>query len=165
MRPVTVAIADSDPKRRAEYENSLRGELGGALLTSVDSGNEASNDALFSERRRKSRRNTTPGEEEVFRIKRLKPRVLLINLDLEADEDCSMLVSIRRACPEALLVMLAGDSAREDQILHALEIGIRGYLDQKTARSQIAKVVQVIDSGEAWVPRKMLDKVMRRLVR
>lgn len=164
MRPVTVAIADSDCKRRAEYENSLRSELGGALLTSVKSSSEASNDSLFADRRRKARANVTAGEDEVFRIRRLKPRVLLINMDLDADEDCAMLVSIRRACPEALLVLLADDSAQEDQILQALEIGIRGYLSRKATKSQILKAIQVVDDGEAWVPRKMLDKVMRRVV-
>ncbi len=161
MRPVTVAIADSDCKRRAEYENSLRSELGSALLTSV--GNEASNDALFVDRRRKLRSGDRAGENEVFRIGRLKPRVLLINLNLDADEDCAMLVSMRRACPDALVLLLADDSAQEDRILQAMEIGIRGYLNQKTVKSQIMKAIHVVDRGEAWVPRKMLDKIMQRV--
>ncbi|TXT21773.1 MAG: response regulator receiver [Gallionellaceae bacterium] len=164
MRPVTVAIADSNCKRRAEYENSLRGDLGSALLTSVASSSEASNDALFADRRYRSRSNVTAGEDEVFRISRLKPRVLLISLDLGADEDCAMLVSIRRACPEALMVLLADDSVQEDRILEAMEIGVRGYLSPKAAKALILKAIQVVDSGEAWVPRKMLDKIMRCVV-
>lgn len=163
MRPVTVAIADSDCKRRVEYENSLRNELGSALLTSVTPSNEASNDALFGDRRRKSRSGDRASENEVFRIGRLKPRVLLINLNLDADEDCAMLVSMRRACPDALMLLLADDSAREERILQAMEIGIRGYLNQKTIKSQITKAIQVVDRGEAWVPRKMLDKIMQRV--
>lgn len=164
MQPVTVAIVDSDVKRRAKYEDSLRGELGCALLTSVTPRQEASNDDLFADRRRKSRSNVTAGEEEVYRIGRLKPRVLLINLDLNADEDCAMLVSMRRACPEALMVLLADDSAQEDHILQAMEIGVRGYLNQKATKSQLLKAIQVVDSGEAWVPRVMLDKIMRRVL-
>jgi CheY-like chemotaxis protein len=164
MQPVTVAIADSDLKRRAKFEDSLRSDLGSALLTSVTPGNEASNDALFADRRGKMRTNVTTSEDEVFRIRRLKPRVLLLNLDLGADEDCAMLVSIRRACPEALMVLLADDSAQEDQILQALEIGVRGYLNHKAAKSQILKAIQVVDSGEAWVPRNMLDKIMGRVL-
>ena len=163
MQPVTVAIADSDCKRRAEYENSLRNELGGALLTSVSLGNEASNDALFGDRRRKSRSGDRAGENEVFRIGRLNPRVLLLNLNLDTDEDCAMLVSMRRACPDALVLLLADDSAQEDRILQAMEIGVRGYLNQKAVKSQIMKAIQVVDRGEAWVPRKMLDKIMQRV--
>lgn len=164
MRPVTVAIADSNCKRRAEYEDSLRSDLGSALLTSVTPSSEASNDALFANRRNKSRSNVTAGEDEVFRIRRLKPRVLLVNLDLGAEEDCAMLVSIRRACPDALMVLLADDTTEEDSILEAMEIGVRGYLSKKAAKAQILKAIQVVDSGEAWVPRRMLDKIMRCVV-
>lgn len=164
MHPVTVAIADPDPDRRKKYERSLRGELGSSLLTNVVSSSEASNDAVFKTHRSKPRTSATASEDEVLRITRLKPRVLLINMNLFSDEDCAMLLSMRRECPETLMVLLTGDSVQENMILQALEIGVRGYLNPETMRSHLLKAIQVIDRGEAWVPRKMLDKIMDRVM-
>lgn len=160
MQPVTVAIAGVDRDRRTQYERFLQGELGIRLLTNTTSSNEASNGHAFVERRHKSRADISESEDEVARIKRLKPLVLLVNLNLCDDADYALLLSLRRECPEALMVLLADDSISEDRILKVLEIGAQGYLKHETVQLHLSKAIQVVGCGEAWVPRKMLGKIM-----
>lgn len=164
VQPVTVAIADVDHGRRAGYERFLQDEPGITLLTNVATGNEAGNDAEFVDRRLKPRTNVTASEDEVARIKRLKPLVLLVNLDMCANEDYDLLMSLRRECPEMLVVLLANDSVDESKIIQAMKTGARGYLQYQTANLNLTKAIQVVARGEAWVPRKMVGDIMDNIL-
>jgi DNA-binding NarL/FixJ family response regulator len=164
MQPVTVAIADTDRDRRARYERFLQGEHGIRLLTNATSSVEASNDREFVNRRLKPRTNVAPSDDEVARIKRLKPLVLLVNLNLFDDEDYTLLLSLRRECPEALIIMLADDSVQENKIIQALEIGARSYLKYETVQIHLSRAIQAVGHGEAWVPRKMLGEIMNHML-
>ena len=163
MQPVTVAVADADSDRRARYEHSLRDELGVVLLTNVAS----SNDSTLVSRRAKSRAHISATENEVARVKRLKPRVLLVDSNLCSGEDMTMLVSLRRECHETLVVLLVADesSISEEMIIQAMGAGARGYLSRETAQRNLSRVAQVVERGEIWVPRKMLCKIMDRVLR
>lgn len=160
IQPVTVAIADTDRDRRAGYERLLQSEIGITLLTNVTSSNEVSNDHAFVNRRLNPRTNVTASEDEVARIKRLKPLVLLVNLNLCTDDDYALLRSLRRECPWAKMVLLTNDSIHESQIIQALEIGARGYLKYETVQLHLSMAIRVVGRGEAWVPRKMLGNIM-----
>jgi DNA-binding NarL/FixJ family response regulator len=164
MQPVTVAIADVDHGRRATYEHILQDEPGITLLANVASSHESSKVLRLVDRRIKPRVNVSPSENEVARIKRLKPMVLLVNLDMCADEDYALLLSLRCECPETIVVLLADDSVQEGKIMQALKIGARGYLKSKTAQSHLSKAIQVVSRGEAWVSRKMVGNIMEHVL-
>lgn len=161
MQQITVAIADEDGGRCAKFEHSLQGEQGIKVLT-----NDITNEGNMTKNRRlKPRTNITVIEDVVARIRRLNPRILLANLKQCTDADCAMLVSLRRECPETLVVLLADESVQqEDQVMQALAKGARGYLDIEADVIHVAKAVHVIDRGEAWVPRQMLGKVMDQVM-
>lgn len=156
MQPITVAIADTDHARQTRVEHSLRGEQGIKILTNVTS----STSDITRERRLKSRSNISPIENFVARVRRLSPRVLLANLEECLEADCAMLVSLRRECPDTVVLLLADEAAREEQIIKALANGARGCLGRGMPLDYFSKAVHVVDRGEAWVPRKMLGKIM-----
>lgn len=156
MQPITVAIADADRERQTKFEHSLQSEQGIRVLTNVAS----SKNDMASNRRHKPRTSISVIEDAVARVRRLNPRVLLANLNQCMDADCAMLVSLRRECPETLVVLLADEAVREDQIIQALASGARGCLSGESALSSLSKAVHVVDRGEAWVPRRMLGKIM-----
>lgn len=157
MQPITVAIADEDAGRRARFEHSLQSEQDIKVLTNVST----SELGVTRNRRRKPRTNITAIEDVVARTRRLNPRILLASLKQCTEENGAMLVSLRHECPETLVVLLADESAKqEEQIMQALARGARGYLNLEADQILISKAVQVIDRGEAWVPRKMLGKIM-----
>lgn len=156
MQPIAVAIADPDRGRQTKFEHSLQAEQGIRVLTNV-----ASNEGdMASNRRLKPRTSISSIEEAVARVRRLNPRVLLANLNQCLDADCAMLVSLRRECPETLVVLLADETVREDQVMQALASGARGCLSGESAPPYLSKVVHAVDRGEAWVPRRMLGKIM-----
>jgi len=161
---VTVAIADTDRDRRAEYERFLQDKHGITLLRNVASSNEVSSGRAYVDRRLKPRSDVSTSEEEVARIKRLKPLVLLLNLNLCADEDYALLLSLRYECPEVLMILLADDSVHDNQIIKALEIGARSYLKYETFQHHLSRAIQAVGRGEAWVPRKMLGEIMDHIL-
>lgn len=161
MQAITVAITDEDGGRRAKFERSLQGEQGIEVLANTKTGESD----MTGERRLIPRAGITAIEDVVARVRRLNPRILLANLKQCTDADCAMLVSLRRECPGTLVVLLADESAQqEDQVMRALAKGARGYLNIEADPAHISKAVHVIDRGEAWVPRKMLGKIMDQVL-
>ena len=116
MQPITVAIADTDRGRQTKFEHSLQGEEGIRVLTNVAS----SEGDVVNNRRLKPRTSISASEDAVARVRRLNPRVLLANLNQCMDKDCAMLLSLRRECPETLVVLLSEETVREDQVIQAL---------------------------------------------
>lgn len=160
MQTVTVAIADTDPGRRAKLEQSLQGGQGIKLLTNVmPDGIDVS-----VERRLESHANTTSIEEAVARISQLKPRILFINFDQSTEGDFALLGALRRECPETLVVLLTDKSAQDELILQALANGARGCLNHEADPFYFLKAVRVVDQGEIWVTRKMLGKIMDKVL-
>jgi len=161
MQSITVAVVDDDEGRRAKSERYLQSELGIMVLRNV----ATSKDEVTVDRRRAQRDNITPIDNVVASVRRLKPRVLLANLKQCTDEDCAMLVSLRRECPGTLVVMLVDASAsQEQQVIQALAYGAKGYLNIEEDLPRLSKAVHVIDRGETWVPRKMLDRMMDQVL-
>ncbi|MGO8754714.1 MAG: DNA-binding response regulator [Gallionellaceae bacterium] len=162
MQPIAVAISDENVGRRAKLENLLHGEPGIKILTNVKS-NE--ND-MSKDRRLIPRANITVVEDRVARVRRLNPRILFADISQCIDADYAMLESLRRECPQTLVVLLADESdQQEDQLIRALASGARGYLDVKAEKFNLdlSKAAHVVDRGEAWVPRKMLGRIMNEV--
>ena len=116
---------------------------------------------MLKDRRLTPRTNITAAEDMVAKVRRLSPRVLFANIKQCLDADCALLVSLRRECPQTLVVLIGDDSdQQEDQVIQALESGARGYLSTEADLFHFSKAVHVIDRGEVWVPRKMIGKIM-----
>lgn len=159
MQMVTVAIADTDPGRRAKLEQSLQGGQGIKLLTNVMPDGDVSVD-----RQLESHADMTSIEEVVARISQLKPRILFINFDQSTEGDFALLGALQRECPETLVVLLTDKSAQDEQILQALANGARGCLNHEADPFYFLKAVRVVDQGEIWVTRKMLGKIMDKVL-
>ena len=122
MQMVTVAIADTDSRRREKLEQSLQGEQDIKVLTNVMY-------EISGECRLKPA-DIAEIEGVITRIGRLKPRILFVNLD-ESTEGGALLGALHREYPETLVVLLTDKSAKEEEIMQALANGARGYLDHE----------------------------------
>lgn len=161
MQMITVVIADEDVERRAKFEKSLQGEEDILVLKNATT----SEGERTIDRRLNPRKCISAIDNVVAMMRRLNPRILLANLKQCIDEDCAMLVSLRRECPETLVVLLADESVQqEDRVMLALASGARGYLSPEADSHHLLKAVHVIDRGEPWVPRKMLGKIMDQVL-
>ena len=164
MEAVTVAIADVDRERRAGYERLLQGQHGITLLTNVGTSEEFDRNHVSLNSQLKARAYVAAFNDEITRIKRLKPAVMIVNLSLSEDDDHALLLTLRSECPEVHIVLLADDAMHESKIIQALEIGARGFLKYETVELHLSKAVKVVGRGEAWVPRKMLGNIMDRVL-
>ncbi|MEO7558693.1 MAG: DNA-binding response regulator [Nitrosospira sp.] len=160
MQTVTVAIADTDPGRRAKLEQSLQGGQGIKLLKNII----LDESDAPAEHQLESHAGMTSVEEVVARISQLNPRILFINFDQSTEGDFALLGALQRECPETLVVLLTDKSAQDEQILQALANGARGCLNHEADPLYFLKAVRVVDQGEIWVTRKMLGKILDKVL-
>ena len=142
MQPITVAIADRDSAGRAVCERLLRHEQGVLVVA-----------------------QTATSEDIVATVVRLKPRILVCSLNLCVDADCSLLLALRQECPATLVILLADDPVRDDRVMQALVSDVRGYLTHESVQQQLSKAVHGVDQGEAWLPCKLLGRILDRILR
>ncbi len=141
MAPITVVIADRRKAGRAACRRLLRLEKG----IRVAGGARSRQGALAA-------------------AARLKPRILLLALTLTPRDGVAVLPALRRKSPRSRVILLTR-RASEARILDALSPGVWGYLDARALETFLAKAVRKVDAGEAWVPRKMVARVVDRLAR
>lgn len=102
--------------------------------------------------------------EAVIAVANLMPRILLLDLSLSRRNGVALITVLRERSLRSKVILLVQRSS-EAQILEALSRGAQGYLETRMLPTFLAKAVRAVDAGEAWVPRKMVAKVVDRLAR
>ncbi|MBI3006939.1 MAG: response regulator transcription factor [candidate division NC10 bacterium] len=139
MTPITVVIADREKASRAACLRLLRPEKGIRVVGEARSGLEA------------------------IAAAKLKPRILLLDVHMAAGNGVALLRILRQKSPRTKVILLTR-RASQARILDVLAHGARGYLDKKAFRTfLLPKAVRLVDAGQAWVPRKMVAKILDRL--
>jgi len=141
MPPITVVIADGDRTSRALSINTLKAEKGISVVGLARNGLEA-----------------------LMAAAGLKPRILLLNSNLFKGKRENLLRALRQESPRTKTILLTR-GASEAPILAALSNGARGYLKETAITTFLPKAVRQVEAGEAWVPRKMVGKIVDRLAR
>jgi DNA-binding NarL/FixJ family response regulator len=139
MAPITVAIAHRDKATRAACLRLLQPEKGIRVVGEVRSGLEV-----------------------LTAITRHKPHILLLDLNLAKVKGIALIRALRQKSPRTKIILITRRSP-QSRILEALSHGARGYLEEKAMTTFLAKAVSCVDAGEAWVPRKMVAKIIDRL--
>ena len=137
--PITVVIAERQRSDRDACLRLLEGESGIHVV------GEAKN-----------------GLEAITSTGRLRPRVLLLDLALTRTQGSPLIPALRQKSPQTKVILLT-DGASEARTLEGLAHGARGYLDKALLTTFLPRCVRVVDAGEAWVPRKMVARIMDRL--
>ena len=104
------------------------------------------------------------GLDAVIAAERLKPSIMLLDLGLVDGDSTPLLPVIRRKSPRTRVLLLS-DSVPDSMTLDGLSHGARGYLDKATLSTYLSRAVRAVNAGEAWVPRKMVAKIIDRLAR
>lgn len=141
-QPITVTIADCNRARRVACERLLRDQQDISVVAQA-----------------------ATSEDVVATVLDLKPRVVVSDVALAADCDHSLLLTLRRECPATRVILLLGSTIKEERLMLALASGSVGFLTREAIRYQLPQAVRRIDRGEAWVPRKMLGRILDRLVK
>ena len=141
MPPITVVIADNKKSGRAACLNVLQHEKGIQVVGEAGSGLEA-----------------------IATAARLKPRILLFHLNMFKGKKINLLRALRQKSPRTKVILLTR-RVSEKPILEELSHGARGYLKESAVSTFLPKAVRMVEAGEAWVPRKMVAKIIDRLAR
>ena len=139
MPGVSVLIASGAGTRRALCRRLLRRERGIRVAGEAGSGLEV-----------------------IAAAGRLQPHVLL--LDVSLFRGLLLLQAIRGRSPRTRVILLTR-RASQVRILAALSCGARGSLEMRLLRRFLAKAVRVVAANEAWVPRKMVARILDHLAR
>src|SRR5262245_10105100 len=141
MAPISVVITERRKAGRATCRSLLEPEKGIRVVGEARSGVEA-----------------------VATVAKLKPSVLLLDASLFEGDAASVLPLIRRTSPRTRVLLLT-DHARPARTLETLAHGARGYLEKATLETYLPRAVRVVGAGQAWVPRRMVARIMDRLAR
>ncbi len=141
MAPITVVIA-AEARERALCRSLLDPEEGIAVAGEARAGLGA-----------------------LHAVARLRPRVLLLDFKRPRLDVLAALPRIRLQSPRTKVILLTTRRASNALILEALKRGARGYMDRTAVRTFLPKAVRVVDAGEAWVPRRMVSRILDGLMR
>jgi len=102
------------------------------------------------------------GHEAVSATARLKPRVVLLDLQLSSEFGASLISVLRRKSARTRVILLVG-RASEERILEAFSHGAVGCVEKKHIARLLPKALEAVASGEAWMSRTLIPKIVDRL--
>jgi DNA-binding NarL/FixJ family response regulator len=88
-----------------------------------------------------------------------KPSIVFLDLDLPEFDRTTHVQRLLSASPFTRIVAFS-DDYDEDEALRGLKAGIRGYMHRETDRGLLKKVVEVVQKGEIWVSREMVNRLV-----
>jgi len=136
---VNILIADSDKKARNAAARVIHSMRGMRIVGEAQSGLEA-----------------------VSATARLKPRVVLLDLNLSSEFGASIVSVLRRKSARTRVILLVG-RAPESRIMEALSHGAVGCVNKKDLERFLPEALVAVSSGEAWMSRRLIPKIMDRL--
>ena len=136
---VSILIADSDKASRAAATRAIQSLRGMRVVGEAGTGIEA-----------------------VSMTGKLKPRVVLLDLNLSSEFGASLISVLRRKSSRTRVILLVGQ-APENRILEALSHGAVGCVSKKNIGRFLPEALEAVAAGEAWMSRTLIPKIMDRL--
>jgi DNA-binding NarL/FixJ family response regulator len=136
---VSILIADSDKASRAAATRAIQSLRGMRVVGEARTGIEA-----------------------VSMTGKLKPRVVLLDLNLSSEFGASLISVLRRKSSRTRVILLVGQ-APENRILEALSHGAVGCVSKRNIARFLPEALEAVAAGEAWMSRTLIPKIMDRL--
>lgn len=102
------------------------------------------------------------GEQAIAEARRLRPRVILMDLRLPGLGGVAAIRTILAEQPETAVVVLTGSDV-EDEVLAAVEEGALGYLAKTSPREEFLEAIRRVAQGDAWLPARLTRRLLTRL--
>ena len=90
------------------------------------------------------------GDEAVTVALRLRPDVVVMDLDMEGGDGASATRSLARDAP-SIRVLILTMHTEEERLIPLLERGASGFLSKDAARNEFLEAIRVVASGDAFV--------------
>ena len=90
------------------------------------------------------------GDEALALAQRVKPDLVVLDLDMPRGDGLSALRNLRQALPETRVLILTVHTERE-RLLSLLDAGAQGYLTKEAASRELVEAIRVVAAGEIYV--------------
>ena len=90
---------------------------------------------------------------------RLKPDVVLMDVDLPGEDGVAATRQIKSVCPEVAVVMLTAYDDT-DRMLEAVKVGAQGYLLKNIRSTELLDQLRGLTRGEAALSRRMAARIL-----
>lgn len=100
----------------------------------------------------------------VDEVRRLGPRVVLLDYQLPDRDGVQLAADIKESMPEVMIVMLTG-STEDRVLLGAIEAGCSGFLTKDRAAAEVGEAVRAAAGGEALISPALLARLLPKLNR
>jgi DNA-binding NarL/FixJ family response regulator len=105
------------------------------------------------------------GSDAIRKVKKLKPRLVLMDLSLPDKNGYEVAREIKGAAPETFIIMLTMHSMI-DNVIDAFKAGATGYVVKDAASDHLLKAIEAVMKGEyfmdAAISRQVVDRLMRQ---
>ena len=91
-----------------------------------------------------------------------QPNIILLDYNFLKNRSSLFVKSLCLISAKSKIIML-GNSLQESQLLECLVAGIYGYLDKKDFERFFVQAIKAVDSGEAWVSRRIVSKLIESI--
>lgn len=93
-----------------------------------------------------------------------QPNLLLLDVQVLEQEGWDALDTLHRVLP-ALTILIVGDNARDQRVVHAILRGARGYLLRDANADEMAHAIRAAHSGSLVVQKNLADVLLNALTR
>jgi two-component system nitrate/nitrite response regulator NarL len=98
-------------------------------------------------------------KEALSVIPRVRPDIILLDLDLKGESGLDLLPEITSQYPESQVLILTG--LRDTEIhRHCVKIGARGLVQKELAADVLIKAIKKVHKGEVWFDRTMMSSIL-----
>jgi DNA-binding NarL/FixJ family response regulator len=94
------------------------------------------------------------GSEAVEQVKRLRPRVVILDISMPNLDGIEAARQIHLALPDTAILMLSMHASMP-YVVQALEAGARGYLLKESASEEVIDAVRTVNGGQRYLSRKV----------
>lgn len=102
------------------------------------------------------------GEEALAEAARLRPDLVLMDLEMPRVDGIEAIRRLRAADPGVQVVVLTAFDT-DDRIVRAIQAGAQGYLLKGAPRAEIFAAIRTVSAGGALIPPVVASKLLRRV--
>lgn len=95
-------------------------------------------------------------------VAKIKPKVLLLDIDLLGSDGSFGLATLRRLCADTKIIILTGDISEELE-WELLKAGMRGCCRNDIEPKLLKQIVEAVKKGELWIRRSLTGRLIDEL--
>ena len=102
------------------------------------------------------------GEEALVEAARLRPDLVLMDLEMPVVDGIEAIRRLRAADPSVQVVVLTAFDT-DDRLVGAIQAGAQGYLLKGAPRAEIVAAIRTVSAGGALIPPVVASKLLRQV--